>query len=222
MLNWPGAKAGAGPPPAGCSDSVQVSSVSRPRETTRKGRGAIGPAAGAASARRQASHRRPVAGGGWPAGGRASPRRSAASARSRGSWSASHLPRRQAPSKATTRACSSARASKLQRCGGKSQDQPTTAPSPRVEIISGLLAGAVSSSATRPWRIAKKASAGSPSWARNSPASKTRLPPQPAISSSCAGVEPGERLGQTGRSRRGHPPLNPSRAIGSGSPPPPR
>src|SRR5450755_162881 len=85
---------------------------------------------------------------------------------------------------------STARPSTAQRNGANSHDQPTTSPSWSVWICIAPRPGASTSSATRPRRIRKKCSAGSPSRINRAPAATCSLRPQPAISSRCAGSNP--------------------------------
>ena len=105
-----------------------MSRGSRRRRATRNGTGRHRPGRVESVSRRRRSHRRPGAGASSTADARSSPARSGTSGRSRAAGSLSHLPRRQAPSKLVARTSESARASKCQRYGGKSHDQPTTSP----------------------------------------------------------------------------------------------
>src|SRR5665647_1882011 len=112
--------------------------------------------------------------------------------------SVSHLPRRHAPSKATTPLASAARASKVETYGGTSQDQPTTSPSSAVSSTSVPAAGPCTSMATRPRRTTKKWSAASPSWQRYSPAARLMFVAQPAMSANVGASSPSKK-GWSGR-----------------------
>src|SRR5262249_42876431 len=97
---------------------------------------------------------------------------------------------RQAPSKPVARTVVRARASKCQRYGWKSHDQPSTSPASIVSITTGPRPGTYCSSATLPWRRTQKASAGA-AWRKSvAPASTCTCPAHPARSAIRSGPSP--------------------------------